>query len=653
MTRQRLSALDASFLAVETPTAHMHIGWVALFSPADGRLPSFAELRDHIELRLGHAPRYRHKLASVPLGVQAPEWVDDPCFSIDRHVYWAPGSLEKLIDETMSIPLRRDRPLWEMWICHDAAHMRFAIVGKTHHCMVDGLAALELASLLLDPTPEPVAYERAQWQAEPEPRGERMLARGLRDLVDGNLDLLQWPLRLAGAPGPVAQQTTRGALRALRVVDQLLRPAPPSVLNEPLSRLRRLTWVQRPLEDLRTIRRAYGTTVNDVILAAVAGGIRAYLLRRGEEPVALKVMVPVSVRGGGEGVGNHISFVFAELPCHEPDPLARLYEVHASMTRCKREGEPEGSDLVLKAASRVPATVQQALSRLFASPRAFNLVVSNIPGPTAPMYMLGCQLQAIYPMVPLSDHHALSVGMVSVGGQACFGVYADREALPDVELLARDIDEAVDELLAGTYRMATQGGSLLARARAAAEPGYAPLSHRQRITDPSAPAPGITDPPAPTQRIAGPAANDAHSNAPDVNHAPDITDLAANGPRPRAPGVTEPVAANPRPASEAAAREVHAPPALANPVAAASSPEGELAQLERRRYALELERLADGLPPDDGVPPARANTLLGDPDAGAQRPGDEPAPGGEPAPVEADEGAWRREREQRERDGRS
>jgi WS/DGAT C-terminal domain/Wax ester synthase/diacylglycerol acyltransferase catalytic domain len=429
------------------------------------------------------------------------------------------------------------------------------------------------------------------------------------------------------------------------VVDQLLRPAPPSVLNEQLSRLRRLTWVQRPLEDLRTIRRAYGTTVNDVILAAVAGGIRAYLLRRGEEPLALKVMVPVSVRGGGEGVGNHISFVFAELPCHEPDPLTRLYEVHASMMRCKREGEPEGSDLVLKAASRVPATVQQALSRLFASPRAFNLVVSNIPGPTAPMYMLGCQLQAIYPMVPLSDHHALSVGMVSVGGQACFGVYADREALPDVELLARDIDEAVEELLAGTYRMSTQGGSLLARARAAAEPGYAPLSHRQRITDPSAPAPDITDPAAHGQRITGPAANGAHSHAPDVNHAPDVTDLAANGSRPRTPSVTEPVAANPRPAPEAAAREVHAP-ALADPVAAASYPEGELAQLERRRYALELERLADGLPPDDGVPPARANALLGDLDAGAQH------PGGEPAPVEADEGAWRQEREQRERDGR-
>jgi diacylglycerol O-acyltransferase / wax synthase len=472
MTAPRLSALDASFLSVETPTAHMHVGWVALFSAdGQGRLPSFQELRDHIALRVGRAPRYRQKLASVPLGLHAPEWIDDPSFSIDRHVYWAPGSLEDLIDEVMSIPLRRDRPLWEMWICEDAPNRRFAIVGKSHHCMVDGLAAVELASLLLDPTPEPVAYEQRSWRAEPEPGSERMLARGVRDLLGQQLDLLALPLKIAGAPGPAARQTASGAMRAIRAIDQLLRPAPTSVLNGQLSSLRRLAWAQRPLEDLRTIRRAYGTTVNDVILAAVAGGIRSYLLRRGEEPVALKVMVPVNVRSSGDVLGNHISFAFADLPCDDPDPLGRLYQVHASMSRCKRDGEPEGSDLVLKAASRTPVTVQQALSRLISSPRAFNLVVSNIPGPTVPMYMLGCKLAAVYPMVPLSDHHAVSVGMLTVHDQACFGVYADRQALPDVNLLAQDIDDAVSELLAGTYRVMQSAGSLLTRARAAAGEG--------------------------------------------------------------------------------------------------------------------------------------------------------------------------------------
>jgi diacylglycerol O-acyltransferase / wax synthase len=461
MTRPRLSALDASFLAVETPTAHMHVGWVAVFSaPAEGRLPNFSELRDHIELRLARAPRYRQKLASVPLGLRAPEWTDDQAFSVDRHVYWAPGPLHDLVDEVMSIPLRRDRPLWEMWICENAGEQRFAIVGKTHHCMVDGLAAVELGLMLLDPTPESVACEPDGWRAAPEPGGERLLARGVRDLLGEQLDLLNWPLRAAASPARAARQTAAGALRATRALSHLLYAAPASVLNGQLSPLRRLAWAQRPLGDLRIVKRAYGTTVNDVMLAAVAGGMRAYLIRRGEDPVALKAMVPVNVRSSGDVLGNHISFVFAELPCDEPDPLGRLYQVHAAMSQRKRDGEPEGADLVLKAAARTPVTVQQTLSRLIASPRTFNLVVSNIPGPAAPMYMLGCPLQATYPVVPLADQHAVSVGMTTVHDQACFGVYADRQALPDVDMLAHDIDEAITELLGCTHRIMKAIGSL-------------------------------------------------------------------------------------------------------------------------------------------------------------------------------------------------
>jgi len=451
VTSPRLSALDASFLAVETPNAHMHVGWVAVFSaPAEGRLPSFAELRDHIELRLTRAPRYRQKLASVPLGLHAPEWTDDHAFSVARHVYRAPGPLRDLVEEVMSMPLRRDRPLWEMWICEDTAQEQFAIVGKAHHCMVDGLAAVELGSLLLDSTPEPAWCEPDGWRAAPEPGGERLLARGLRDLLYQQLDLLRWPLHLARSPVPAARQSAAGALRVTRALSHLLGAAPASVLNGQLSPLRRLAWAQRPLGDLRTVKRAYGTTVNDVMLAAVAGGMRSYLIRRGEEPVALKVMVPVSVRSSADVLGNHISFVFAELPCDEPDPLGRLYRVHAAMSRRKRDGEPDGADLVLRAVARAPAAAQQSLSRFMAGPRTFNLVVSNIPGPNVPMYMLGCPLQATYPVVPLSDRHAVSVGMTTIDERACFGVYADREALPDVDMLAHDIDDAITELLAVT-----------------------------------------------------------------------------------------------------------------------------------------------------------------------------------------------------------
>lgn len=453
MTCARLSALDASFLAVETPTAHMHVGWVATFSPpADGKPPGLTELRDHIERRLDRAPRYRQKLAHVPLGLHAPEWIDDEDFSVDRHVYWAPGPLSDLVDEVLSVPLRRDRPLWEIWVCENTEDEQIALVGKAHHCMVDGLAAVELGSLLLDPTPEPAVCEPDDWHAAPKPGAEQLLIRGMRDLIGLQLGLLRSPLRASLSPTRAVRQGAAGALRVTRALSHSLRAAPASVLNRPLSPLRRLAWTERPLADLQVVKRAYGTTVNDVMLAAVAGGIRTYMIGRGEQPIALKAMVPVSVRCPGDVLGNHVSFVFTELPCDQPDPLERLHQVHAAMSQRKRDGEPEGADLALKAAEHTPGVVQHAISRIMASSHTFNLVVSNIPGPSGDLYMLGCPLRATYPVVPLADRHAVSVGMTTVHDQACFGVYADRETLPDASLLAHDIDDAINELLAGAQQ---------------------------------------------------------------------------------------------------------------------------------------------------------------------------------------------------------
>ncbi len=462
MTCARLSGLDASFLAVETPTAHMHVGWVALFSaPREGRAPTFSELREHIARRLCASPRYRQKLAQVPLGLNAPEWVDDEAFCIDRHLYEAPGPLRSLVDEVMSMPLRRDRPLWEMWICSDGVQdergeQGFAIIGKAHHCMVDGLAAVELGSLLLDFTPQPDepgeperSGEPEQWRPSPQPGGERLLVRGVRDMLAAQLGLLRLPARAAVSPAKAAGQAAAGAMRAARAIrHSLLSSAPASALNGSLSPLRRLAWTERPLEDLKAVKRAHRLTVNDVMLAAVAGAVRAFLVERGERPGALKAMVPVSVRSPQDELGNRISFVFVDLPCEEPHPLGRLLRVRDAMSARKRGGEPEGADIALKAAAHAPSPIQHALSRMIASPRTFNLVVSNIPGPTVPLYMLGCELRATYPVVPLADRHAVSVGMTTVRDRACFGVYADREALPDVDRLARHIDEAIGELLA-------------------------------------------------------------------------------------------------------------------------------------------------------------------------------------------------------------
>ncbi len=460
MTRTRLSAFDASFLAVETPTAHMHVGFVATFTAPEGcPLPTFAELRDHIGARLMRAPRYRQKLAPVPLGLRAAEWIDDEAFSVERHVYRARGPLGDLVDEVMSVPLRRDRPLWEMWICEDDERDAFAIVGKVHHCMIDGAAALELTSMLLDPTPEPPACEPDTWRAAPTPSGEQLLVRGVRDLVGEQLDLVQGSLRAVASPARTARHALTGAVRATRAVGHSLRAAPESLLNRPISPLRCLAWTERPLADLQLVKRAYGMTVNDVLLAAVAGGMRTYMIRRREEPMTLKAMVPVNVRNAGENhaLGNQISFVFVDLPCEEPQPIGRLYQVRGAMSQRKRDGAPEGADLVFKAAGRTPIGVQRAVSRLVASSRTFNLVVSNVPGPRAPLFMLGCPLQTIYPVIPLADRHAVSIGMTTVRDQACFGIYADRQALPDVGVLARDIDNAITELLACVDPTVTPG----------------------------------------------------------------------------------------------------------------------------------------------------------------------------------------------------
>lgn len=453
MPTARLSALDASFLDVESPTAHMHVGWAATFArPADGRSCSFEELRDHITGRLGRAPRYRQKLAPVPLGVHEPEWVDDPEFDPALHIRLAESTdLGEVVADVMSVPLKRDRPLWEMWIVPQLDDGRVGMVGKAHHCMVDGLAAVELAVMLLDPEPEPVAQleDRREWLPEPVPGAFERFTGGALDRMREQIGAVRGAARFVSSPRRVAALP----LDALRVAETLantvLPIAPPTVLNRDSSPLRHLASVRRPLDDLRQVKGRFGTTVNDVVLAAVAGAARSYMRDLGEEPVQLKAMVPVSVRGDDERdeLGNRISFMFVELPCDEPDPARRLVAVNGATSARKEVGEPEQADAVLQAAGYLPRLLQRVMSRAVASPRLFNLVVSNIPGPRVPMYLRGCELEESYPIVPLADRHALSIGMTTIKDDACFGLYADRTTLPDPDRLAWHLDEAIDELL--------------------------------------------------------------------------------------------------------------------------------------------------------------------------------------------------------------
>jgi len=454
----RLSSLDASFLEVETPAAHMHVGWASLFAvPADRPRPGFEQLREHVGSRMARAPRYRQRFAEIPLGAADPVWVDDEGFAIDRHVHRSASSdLSEVVDEVMSRRLSRDRPMWELWIADRLGDGRIGVVGKAHHAMVDGLAAVELATLLLDPTPEPPEPETDGWSPAAPPGAFALFAGGLGNRASRALDVATLPLQAVRHPRKALSAPARALEASLALVDAA-RPGaglPPFV--RPTSPLRHLATARRPLEELRQIKAALGASVNDVLLAAVAGGIRAFLRETGTEPTRLKTMVPVSLRSAAEaeGLGNRISFVFVDLPCDEPDPVRRVREVARAMGTRKEAHEPEGADALMRLVGYAPRSLQRVVSRLVSSPRSFDLVVSNIPGPPEPLWMLGCRLEEAYPIVPFADSHSLSVGLTTVCDEAFLGLYADRRALPGADRLAELVDAEFDELLTAASALA-------------------------------------------------------------------------------------------------------------------------------------------------------------------------------------------------------
>ena len=446
--KQRLDPLDAGFYALESPQTPMHLGWAAVFSsPSAGERPSFEAIRAHIESRLGRAPRYRQRLVEVPLGLARPVWVDDERFDITRHVHPAFSTdLGELADRVMSAPLDRTRPLWELWIA-ELDEGGIGVVGKAHHALVDGLAAVELMALLLDPTPEPLREPADDWLPAATPTSSQLVIDAFRDhaaktLAGGRraLDLLRNPKR---APDPA-----RGARSCARAVANAALPvAPRSPLNGRTAPSRHLAWTSRPLTDLKLIERRLGVTINDIALAATAGAVRELSLARDEAPKRLKAMVPVSVRSPDERWGNRIAFLFPGLPCEERDAVSRLCDVHESMSARKRVREAEAADVVLRMFGRAPRPLRDLASRVLTSPRLSNVTISNVPGPTAPLYLMGCQAERAYPVVPLTAGHGVSIGVTSVNGAACFGVYADGTRAADADRLAGAIGEGIDELL--------------------------------------------------------------------------------------------------------------------------------------------------------------------------------------------------------------
>ena len=449
MSPARLSALDAAFLSLESEHAPMHVGWAAQFDPPAGAPPpSFEQIRAHIASRLGRAPRYRQRLAHVPLGLGDPVWIDDGAFDIAAHVVRAGHSdFERLVDEVLSAPLQHGRPLWELWIAHDLAGGRIGVVGKAHHCLVDGLAAVELMALLLDAEPAPAADDADAsingsgdgWIARAEPSALTLARDAVGRQVDEALQVARLPLQFARDPGRVAGQ----AWQAARAVVQAAAPiAPASRLNGAMTAMRHLATHSRPMDDLKVIKRCFGTTVNDVLLTACAGALRGF----GDDG-AVKAMVPVSIEAPGSEWGNRIAFLFLDLPCDEEDPVWRLRDIHVAMRDRKRGGVPEGADTVLGALALAPRSIRRVASKVIASPQLSNLTISNIPGPQFPVYLMGCEVRQAFPVVPLTDRHGLSIGMTTIHERACFGVYAQADLAADADAIAAAIGDEIDTLL--------------------------------------------------------------------------------------------------------------------------------------------------------------------------------------------------------------
>lgn len=457
MPPDRLSTIDASFLQIETPSAHMHVGWRGSFRPARGRPVSVEAVRALVEGRLRHAPRFRQRLAFPPGGLAEPVWVDDARFDLGHHVRalsephdaLARARFAQVADDFLSTPLPRDRPLWQIGVAPRLRSGGVGVVMKVHHSMVDGKSAVALALLLLDADPASRAPPPdREWRPQPAPTPARLALDAIVEQSTESLRSAAGLARMAGSPrGGVrlAESLRRAALSA---GEDLLRPAPASFLNVPIGPARRLLTHSAPLSDLLEIRARQGVTLNDVALALVAGALRRLALARATLPLPIKVMVPVSTRAEDEAgaLGNRISFVFIRLPVNVGDPLERLALINAATLRFKREGRAAGGESVLGALGRMPAPVRRRAAQLAASSRMYNMTASNVPGPRVPVYLLGAELLEAYPVVPLSDGHALSIGMFSYGTRMFFGALADPHALPDAGRLPGALNASRAEL---------------------------------------------------------------------------------------------------------------------------------------------------------------------------------------------------------------
>ena len=452
---ERMSTLDAGFFYVEHDNVPMHLGSLALF---EGPAPTYDELTRLIAAKLPRVPRYRQVVRTVPLEILRPMWVDDEHFEIGHHVRHAavpaPGGkrqLREMAARIFATRLDRTRPLWEAWLLEGLKGGRWAILSKVHHCVVDGIGGNDLMTAVFDVTPDAECPAPAPWAPGPIPDMTGLMAAGLRQAAVGSaqqLSTLAGLLRLPLAPTGEILDYGRGLASSAR---RLAVPSAAS-LNGPIGPNRRWAWGTAPLAQIKEIRSARGGTVNDVLLAAITSGFRDLLDARGElaDGLVVRSLVPVSVRGSGEQgmITNRVSAVLANLPAGEPDPLRRLELIREQMDELKRTSQAVGAEVLTGLLGLAAPTLLALGSRTaFQLPQPLvQTVTTNVPGPRLPLYLLGRRLDRIYPYVPIGDNVRISIAIFSYLERFTFGITADYDAVPDLNVLAKGIRRGLAEL---------------------------------------------------------------------------------------------------------------------------------------------------------------------------------------------------------------
>jgi diacylglycerol O-acyltransferase / wax synthase len=451
----RLTSVDASFLTNESSSSHMHVGAILIF---EGPPPLYVDLVEHVRGRLNLVPRFRQRIVVPPLEAGRPLWADDVNFNLTYHLRHTglpePGGedeLRALAARVFSQQLDRSKPLWELWLVQGLERDRFAILTKTHHAMVDGVSGVDIGTVLFDLEPVPKPVEQVDdWKPRPEPRTSALVTRAATDMAAAPVRLAERALEAVRDPETTARRIADGLEGLGEFVGALADPAPDVPLNQEIGPHRRFVWARSELATFKRIKDSLGGTVNDVVLAVVTGALREWLHGRGvrTEGLELRALVPVSIRAEDErgNLGNKIAVMRGPLPVYVEDPVRRLRVVSEAMEGLKRSKQALGAEVISRFNDFAPPTLLAQASRVNFSTRLFNLIVTNVPGPQLPLYVLGREMEEIFPVAFLPPNHTLAVAIMSYNGRIGFGLLADYDSVEDVEMISEGISASLAEL---------------------------------------------------------------------------------------------------------------------------------------------------------------------------------------------------------------